>query len=179
MAGSPPPAPPISRQSHSKTRDRTRESGVFMRTMVGFMRKKICGKPRVDVVAMLANIAFPRADFTTDNVRAAIQATTRPARRRKTDALGPENLTECIAEIPPCRVKIIHRDSSDGGVMTAIPEATDGRLPRVPCAQTKVGSGPALAAPATRGSARGPTMRHFFLGWRPASARLAACRTGG
>ena len=38
--------------------------------------------------------------------------------------------------------------------MTAIPD-TDGRLPGVPCAQTKVGSGPVLTAPATRGSARG------------------------
>jgi hypothetical protein len=89
MAGSPPPAPPISRQSRSKTRDRTRESGVFMRTMVGFMRK-ICGKPQIEVVSMLANIAFPGADYTTENVRAAMQATSRSARRRKKDALDPE-----------------------------------------------------------------------------------------
>jgi hypothetical protein len=37
--------------------------------------------------------------------------------------------------------------------MTAIPEATDGRLP--PCAPTKAGSGLALATPATRGSTNG------------------------
>jgi hypothetical protein len=36
--------------------------------------------------------------------------------------------------------------------MTAIPD-TDGRLP--PCAQTKVGSGPALGTLTTRGSVRG------------------------
>jgi hypothetical protein len=89
MAGARPPAPPISRQGHSKTRERTRESRVFMRTMVGFMRET-CGKPHNDVVAMLATIAFPGADFTTDNVRAAIQPSTRSARRRKNDALGPE-----------------------------------------------------------------------------------------
>jgi hypothetical protein len=89
MAGAPPPPPHISRQSHSKTRDRTREPRLFMRTMVGFMRET-CGKPHIDVVAILANIAFPGADITTDNVRAAMQATTRSARRRKSDALGAE-----------------------------------------------------------------------------------------
>lgn len=89
MAGVPPPAPPISRQSHSKSRKRTREAGVFMRTLVGFMREA-SGKPHFDVVAILANIAFPTADLTTDNVRATMQATTRSARRRKSDALGPE-----------------------------------------------------------------------------------------
>ena len=89
MAGARPPAPHISRQSHSKTRDRTRESRLFMRTMVGFMRET-CGKPHIEVVAILANIAFPGADITTDNVRAAMQATTRSARRRKNDALGAE-----------------------------------------------------------------------------------------
>ncbi len=89
MAGARPPAPSISRQSHSKSRDRTREAGVFMRTLVGFVQEA-SGKPHLDAVAILANIAFPTADFTTDNVRAAIQATTRSARRRKKDALGAE-----------------------------------------------------------------------------------------
>jgi hypothetical protein len=37
--------------------------------------------------------------------------------------------------------------------MTAIPEAADGRLPRVPCGQTEIGSEPTLAE--TRSSARG------------------------
>jgi hypothetical protein len=87
LAGARTPAPPISRQSHSKSRDRTREARVFMRTMVGFVQKA-CGKPHNKAVMMLANIAFPTADFTTDSVRAAMQPTTRSARRRKSDALG-------------------------------------------------------------------------------------------
>jgi hypothetical protein len=52
--------------------------------------REASGKPHLDAVAVLANIAFPTADFTTDSVRAAIQATTRSARRRKKDALGAE-----------------------------------------------------------------------------------------
>ena len=89
MAGACPPAPHISRQSRGKSRDRTREARVFLRTLVGFMQKA-SGKPHLDAVAILANIAFPTADFTTDSVRAAMQATTRSARRRKKDALGPK-----------------------------------------------------------------------------------------
>jgi hypothetical protein len=87
IAGRPPRITPISRQRRSGKREQTRESGVFMRTMVEFMRK-ICGKPRNEVVATLANIAFPSADFSTEDVRTAMRSTTRSGRSRKTGALS-------------------------------------------------------------------------------------------
>jgi hypothetical protein len=105
IAGRPPRPTRISRQGRSAKRKQTREFGVFMRTIVGFMRE-ICGRPQLDVVAMLANVGFPEADFTTDDVRTATQPTTRSARRQKTMHSTRKTLTECIAEIPPPRVKI-------------------------------------------------------------------------
>jgi hypothetical protein len=87
IADPPPPITPISRQSRSKQRDRTRESGVFMRKMVEYMLE-ICGKPRNAVVATLTRIAFPPTVFSTDDVRVATQPTTRSGRSRKTDALS-------------------------------------------------------------------------------------------
>jgi hypothetical protein len=87
MAGTPPPINPISRQTRGKKRDRTRELGVFIRSMVGFMREA-CGKPRYELVATLANTAFPRADVSADEVRAATQPTTRVGRKK--GALSPQ-----------------------------------------------------------------------------------------
>jgi hypothetical protein len=87
MAGTPPPIAPISRQTRSKKRDRTRELGVFMRSMVGFKREA-CGKPRCELVATFTNIAFPQADVSADDVRAATQPTTRVGRKK--GALGPK-----------------------------------------------------------------------------------------
>jgi hypothetical protein len=89
MAGTPPPTTPISRQSRGKKRDRTRELRLFVRSMVGFMQEA-CGKPRHEFVATLANIAFPTADVSADDVRAAMQPTTRSGRRRKSGALSPK-----------------------------------------------------------------------------------------
>jgi hypothetical protein len=87
IAGTPPRVTPISRQRRSAQREQTRESGIFMREMVGFMRK-ICGKPRHQVVATLTGIAFPPTVFSTDQVRAAMRSTTRSGRSRKTGALS-------------------------------------------------------------------------------------------
>ena len=67
--------------------ERTRELGVFMRSMVGFMREA-CGKPRCELVATFTNIAFPQADVSADDVRAATQPTTRAGRKK--GALGPK-----------------------------------------------------------------------------------------
>jgi hypothetical protein len=90
IAGQPPRVTPISRQRRSGKREQTRESGVFMRTMVEFMRK-ICGRPRNEVVATLASIAFPSTEFSTEDVRTAMQPTTQSGRRRKTGALSAKN----------------------------------------------------------------------------------------
>ena len=89
LAGTPPPATLISRQRRGKERDGTRELGVFMRSMVGFMREA-CGKPRYELVATLANIAFPRADVSAEDARIAMQSTTRAGRRRENGALDPQ-----------------------------------------------------------------------------------------
>ena len=87
MAGTPPPVTPISRQTRSKTRDRTRELRLFMQAMIAFMREA-CGKPCNELVATLANIAFPQADVSVDHARAARQLTTRAGRKK--DALSPK-----------------------------------------------------------------------------------------
>jgi hypothetical protein len=86
----PSPNTRISRQSRNKNRSRLRECTAFMYAMVGHMHE-ICGKPRYTVVAMMANMAFPEADVSVDDVRlAARRATTRLGRRRKTDPLSPK-----------------------------------------------------------------------------------------
>jgi hypothetical protein len=104
MAGTSPPVTPISRQSRGKRRDRTQEIGAFMRSLVDFMRE-VCSKPRYDPVATLANIAFPGADVSADDDRAACQLTTRagrtqPQKRRRSASLK-------IRQVMP---KVFHRD---------------------------------------------------------------------
>jgi hypothetical protein len=57
----------VSRQTRRKG-SRTREIGVFMKTMVNFMYSWI-GKPRYEFVAKLTNVAFPSADIGAEEVR--------------------------------------------------------------------------------------------------------------
>jgi hypothetical protein len=71
---------------------RARERIAFMRLMVADLCG-LCGKPHYDAVAAITNIAFPSADMTSENVRAARRPTTRQGRRRKTGALGREKRT--------------------------------------------------------------------------------------
>jgi hypothetical protein len=73
----------VSRQSGGKgKRKQSRGLGVFMQKMVNCMYK-CCGKPRYDVVAKMANIAFPDADVVAEHVRSACRPTTRTARRKR------------------------------------------------------------------------------------------------
>jgi hypothetical protein len=80
----PAPRARISRQR------RGREHVAFMHQMVCHMRE-LCRTPQYDAVAAVTNIAFPKADATAENVRAACRPTTRSGRRRNaTSALNNE-----------------------------------------------------------------------------------------
>jgi hypothetical protein len=87
-AREPRPTTRVSRQSGGKgRRDRSREYGAFMYDLAAQMCE-MCGEPLYDVVAAMANIAFPEADLTRDEARrAARRATTRSGRRGKTGPL--------------------------------------------------------------------------------------------
>lgn len=76
------PAPTtfISRQSGGRGRRfHSRKYNAFMFLMADHMIE-LCGKPHYDAVSNITNIAFLKADVTTDDVRNACRA---PARRRR------------------------------------------------------------------------------------------------
>jgi hypothetical protein len=69
----------ISRERH--IRDRI----AFMNLMAACFHE-LGGKPHYDAITAITNIAFPDADVTAENVRAACRPTTRQGRRRNTGA---------------------------------------------------------------------------------------------
>jgi hypothetical protein len=68
----------------------------YIRDRIAFMNRmatcfhELGGKPHYDAIAVITNIAFPDADVTVENVRAACRPTTRQGRRRKTGAQKQE-----------------------------------------------------------------------------------------
>jgi hypothetical protein len=89
LAGRKPrPTTRISRQSGGKNkRDRSREYVAFMYLVVDHMRE-MSAKPHYGAVATMTNIAFPKADVTTDEVRAACRHRTKFGRHRKIGTLS-------------------------------------------------------------------------------------------
>lgn len=83
----PEPTTFISRQSGGKNRRaHSRKYKAFMSLMADHMREG-CGKPHHNAVAMMTNIAFPRAKVTADDSSSAQKATTRSGRLRKAGTL--------------------------------------------------------------------------------------------
>ncbi len=82
----PKPTTRVSRQAHGKKRAQSRKYVAFMHLMADHMRD-LSRKPQYYAVALATNIAFPKADVTAEDARAACRPTTRAGRRYKTGAL--------------------------------------------------------------------------------------------
>jgi hypothetical protein len=80
----PTPTTFVSRQSGGKGRRiHSRQYNAFMFLMTDHITE-ICGKPHYDAVSNITNIAFLKANVTTDHVRNACRATTRRRRSIRT-----------------------------------------------------------------------------------------------
>jgi hypothetical protein len=78
----------VSRQSGGKEkRNKSRELGVFMLTMVNAVHRA-CGKPSYGAVAEMTNIAFPGAEVDPEDVRSVCRRSKRKARDSLTGKLG-------------------------------------------------------------------------------------------
>jgi hypothetical protein len=77
----------ISRQDRSKGHGGLRKINVFIDLADCFIRDWISADPAYEAIAVLTNIAFPGYDLIADDVRKALQPTTREGRKQASRAL--------------------------------------------------------------------------------------------